>query len=166
MDITKPYLHTETVGGAKMTSHHRGCVGIQVQSDHVQQSTLRQSSPKSSLIDRLWSQSLMHLSKLLVLLKTLVMGRPIVLHTMCPFYVQVQYSTLCAHSMYRFSVTEVDTQTPLQGASSKFLFAAHIALSDSICIHSFCFQKHMAVAVNCSPVHSDGLTWTKRGGSI
>ena len=35
--------------------------------------------------------------KLSVLLKTSVMGKPIV------------YSALCAHSMYRFSVTVVDT---------------------------------------------------------
>ena len=31
----KSYLHTETVVGVKMTSHRRGCVGNQVQSDSI-----------------------------------------------------------------------------------------------------------------------------------
>jgi len=35
MDVTKPYLHTETVGEAKMTSRRRGRVGNGVQSDCI-----------------------------------------------------------------------------------------------------------------------------------
>jgi len=49
------------------------------------------------------------------------------------------------------------------GASGKFLFATHIAGSDSICTHSSCSQKHTAVAVNCSPlVRRTNLVKTKR----
>jgi len=31
----RSHIYTQTVGGAKMTSHRRGCVGNQVQSDYI-----------------------------------------------------------------------------------------------------------------------------------
>jgi len=46
----KSYLHTETVGGAKMKSHRRGCVCNQVQSDSIFLNTMHNNLHYSMVV--------------------------------------------------------------------------------------------------------------------
>ena len=54
----KPYLRTEMVGGAKMTSHHKGCVGNEVQCDSIFLNTMHNNLQYSKVVQNLARQTL------------------------------------------------------------------------------------------------------------